>query len=63
MGLGLENLTDAVFDVEEEVVDKPLDVCLRLWGGQGAQTRREHPYVEVRHHEPRLERWGKMTLW
>jgi hypothetical protein len=30
----LENVPDAVLDVEEEVVDEALNVCLRMWRGK-----------------------------
>ena len=36
MGLGLENLADAVFDVKEEVVDEPLNVRLGMRCGERA---------------------------
>ena len=62
LGVGLEDLPYAVLDIQEEVVDESLDVELRVGCGESTQARREHPYVEVRHSEPRLKRWREMAL-
>ena len=58
----MEDLPYAVLDVQEEVIDESLDVGLRVGCGESTQACREHPYVEVRHSEPRLKRWREMTL-
>ena len=54
----MEDGTDAVLDVEEEVVDEALDVVGAVRGRKGAEADGKEPDVEVGHCEPGLEgRW------
>ena len=58
-----ENLSDAVLDIEEKVIDESLDVWLCMRSRESTQARCEYPHMEVRHREPRLERRREMTLY
>jgi hypothetical protein len=59
----LENLSDTVLNVEEKVVNKPLNICLSMRSRECAKTCRKQPHMEVRHCEPRLKRRRKMAFY
>jgi hypothetical protein len=59
----LENETDTVLDVGEEVVDQGLHEVIAVGRRQRAKADGEEPDMKVRDGEPRLKSCGEMTGW